>query len=380
MTASLPEDVVRALRSHECLPAGTSAADVGAGGGLPALGPRRRDHRPGDRWSTPAPRRDGPRPAQRSASSATARTGARAPHRLLGRFHVTGVFWYRFPYWGFARLPAWTDRSSVAALHRVLLDRARAASATRSRRTSSRCSVPPACSERWRRAFAPCRPSPGAWPSAIATSPPPSGSTPPSKAKRTGARDRRRPRRGARHRPHRPVGERGAVRRRATPSGASTSCARRRSIRARRSSCDEICSRARGGRLRDPLRRRRPGARPRAGEGAARGRHRGAPGRSAARPAVGRIEVQVFGRPLPLPIGPAALARAAGVPIVPVFNFRDGRFRAAQRWRGRSIQVARTADRDRDVATAVAAPRRGDRVGDPAIARTSGSASGRLWS
>ena len=28
MTASLPEDVVRALRSHECLPRGTSAADV----------------------------------------------------------------------------------------------------------------------------------------------------------------------------------------------------------------------------------------------------------------------------------------------------------------------------------------------------------------
>jgi 3-oxoacyl-[acyl-carrier protein] reductase len=28
MTASLPEDVIRALRSHECLPRGTSAADV----------------------------------------------------------------------------------------------------------------------------------------------------------------------------------------------------------------------------------------------------------------------------------------------------------------------------------------------------------------
>jgi 3-oxoacyl-[acyl-carrier protein] reductase len=28
MTASLPEEVVRGLRSHECLPRGTSAADI----------------------------------------------------------------------------------------------------------------------------------------------------------------------------------------------------------------------------------------------------------------------------------------------------------------------------------------------------------------
>ena len=28
MTSSLPEDVVRALRSHECLPSGTTAVDV----------------------------------------------------------------------------------------------------------------------------------------------------------------------------------------------------------------------------------------------------------------------------------------------------------------------------------------------------------------
>ena len=30
-------------------------------------------------------------------------------HRLLGRFHVTGVFWYRFAYWAFTRLPSWTE-------------------------------------------------------------------------------------------------------------------------------------------------------------------------------------------------------------------------------------------------------------------------------
>jgi lauroyl/myristoyl acyltransferase len=35
----------------------------------------------------------------------------------------------------------------------------------------------------------------------------------------------------------------------------------------------------------------------------------------------------LFGRPFPLPVGPAALARAAGVPLVPVFVFREGRRR-----------------------------------------------------
>ena len=34
-------------------------------------------------------------------------------HRLLGRFHVTGIFWYRFAYWGFSRLPSWTEWISV---------------------------------------------------------------------------------------------------------------------------------------------------------------------------------------------------------------------------------------------------------------------------
>ena len=47
MTASLPEDVVRALRAHECLPRGTSAADVGEPGRVPGLRSRRRHHRAG---------------------------------------------------------------------------------------------------------------------------------------------------------------------------------------------------------------------------------------------------------------------------------------------------------------------------------------------
>ena len=64
------------------------------------------------------------------------------------------------------------------------------------------------------------------------------------------------------------------------------------------------------------------------------------------------VIVSLFGRPMPLPIGPAALARAAGVPIVPVFSFREGRFliRATVR---PPFHVASTADRLADIAGAV---------------------------
>ncbi len=39
------------------------------------------------------------------------------------------------------------------------------------------------------------------------------------------------------------------------------------------------------------------------------------------------IDATLFGRPFPLPPGPAALARTAGVPLLPVFVFREGRRR-----------------------------------------------------
>lgn len=39
------------------------------------------------------------------------------------------------------------------------------------------------------------------------------------------------------------------------------------------------------------------------------------------------VEAELFGRPFHLPAGPAALARAARVPVVPVFCFREGRRR-----------------------------------------------------
>jgi lauroyl/myristoyl acyltransferase len=62
--------------------------------------------------------------------------------------------------------------------------------------------------------------------------------------------------------------------------------------------------------------------------------------------------VSLFGCPFPLPVGPAALARAAGVPLVPVFVFREGRRRYRSDIRP-PIQVQLTADRGADVEEAL---------------------------
>jgi lauroyl/myristoyl acyltransferase len=61
---------------------------------------------------------------------------------------------------------------------------------------------------------------------------------------------------------------------------------------------------------------------------------------------------QLYGRPMPLPDGPQALARATGAALVPVFSFREGpyAYRVVVR---PAITVARTPDRDADVAEAV---------------------------
>lgn len=63
-------------------------------------------------------------------------------------------------------------------------------------------------------------------------------------------------------------------------------------------------------------------------------------------------EVSLFGRPFHLPIGPAALARAAGVPLVPVFVFREARrgYRCVVR---PAVHVAQSADRRRDLEEAL---------------------------
>lgn len=61
------------------------------------------------------------------------------------------------------------------------------------------------------------------------------------------------------------------------------------------------------------------------------------------------VRAELFGRPFELPSGPAALARVADSPMLPVFAIRVGR----RRYRlvfGSPIEVARTEDRRRDVA------------------------------
>jgi len=60
----------------------------------------------------------------------------------------------------------------------------------------------------------------------------------------------------------------------------------------------------------------------------------------------------VFGRPFPLPAGPAVLARTARVPMLPVFALREGRRRFRLVFRP-PIEVARTADRGADLEAAM---------------------------
>jgi KDO2-lipid IV(A) lauroyltransferase len=64
-----------------------------------------------------------------------------------------------------------------------------------------------------------------------------------------------------------------------------------------------------------------------------------------------KAEATLFGRPFPLPIGPAVLARAAGVPILPVFVFREGRLRYRCAIHP-PIRVPHTADRTADLESA----------------------------
>lgn len=67
----------------------------------------------------------------------------------------------------------------------------------------------------------------------------------------------------------------------------------------------------------------------------------------------GKVErVEMFGRELCLPPGPAQLARLAGVPLLPVFTFREGRgsYRVVL---CEPIYVERSRDRQRDVHDAV---------------------------
>jgi KDO2-lipid IV(A) lauroyltransferase len=64
------------------------------------------------------------------------------------------------------------------------------------------------------------------------------------------------------------------------------------------------------------------------------------------------VEATLFGRPFSLPAGPAALARTAGVPMLPVFILRAGR-RRVRVVVCPPIDVARTARRNADLADAM---------------------------
>jgi lauroyl/myristoyl acyltransferase len=64
------------------------------------------------------------------------------------------------------------------------------------------------------------------------------------------------------------------------------------------------------------------------------------------------VGASLFGRSFNLPIGPAALARAAGVPLVPVFVFRQERLSYRSEVRP-PIDVAHSPDRRRDLEEAL---------------------------
>jgi KDO2-lipid IV(A) lauroyltransferase len=66
------------------------------------------------------------------------------------------------------------------------------------------------------------------------------------------------------------------------------------------------------------------------------------------------VTAALFGRPFPLPAGPAALARTAGVPLLPVFAIRTGRRRFRLVFRP-PVEAPRTRDRAGDLARAAGA-------------------------
>ena len=270
--------------------------------------------------------------------------------RLLGPFHVTGVFWYRFPQWAFTNLPQWTDPIIVTlfmVFFFVTLGRIRSAIASNLEAVLG----PASRLTRWRRAFrtmlafalgVPERYRFFKWPQRFHASV-----------------------EGEEHWRAAMASGRGVVLvtahvgswEMAPQFGASAE--KRRIHIVREKEIDPRAQRfmeeliARGGQncvthfaadnpflaieLAEALRSGEIVAfqadRPRAG------------GRS--------MVATMFGRPMPLPVGPAVLARTVDVPLVPVFNFREGRYRTHIVIRP-PIHVGRSDDRMADVATAVA--------------------------
>lgn len=269
-------------------------------------------------------------------------------HRLLGRFHVTGVFWYRSPYWAFTRLPLWIESASVVVFTTfffLTLGRIRKAIASNLEPVLGRASLP----VRWRRSFRTMYAF--AW-----------GLT--EKYRRLAAPVLFRcVSEGDEHWREAMASDRGVILVTAhigpweSASQYGASKARRRIHVVREKEIDpraqkfmeEILALAGADyvthfagddlklsfELAEALRQGEivalQGDRPRQG------------GRS--------VNASLFGRPMPLPVGPAALARATGVRIVPVFNFREARFVTRTVIRP-AIHVARTSDREADIAEA----------------------------
>jgi lauroyl/myristoyl acyltransferase len=269
--------------------------------------------------------------------------------RLLGRFHVTGVFWYRFHYWGVAHLPIWMQRICIACFTPfffVCLSRIRGAVAsnldpvlgpasrwTRWRRAYRTLHEFAEClTERYRRIAAPEQvrldvEGESFWREATAGG---RGAVlvtahigPWEVAAHLGAEHEHRlvhvVREGE-------IDPRAQAFVREVMSRAGAHCITHFAGEDPRLALE----------LSEALRRGElvalQGDRPRAG------------GRTAA--------ATLFGQPMPLPIGPIALARAAGVPLLPIFNFRTGprTLRAVIR---PPIPVDRTANREADLRAAV---------------------------
>lgn len=282
------------------------------------------------------------------------REGPHAPaldwsHRAFGRFHVTGVFWYQFPEWCVARAPLWMHGPAIVlfcAFFFVMLGRIRGAIAANLEPALG----PAGRIERWRRAwrtmveFARClserysrlagRPRGPTVPQGLEYWQPirESGQGavvvtahigPWESAALEGVTDLRRTIHVVREAEIDPRAQefvRGLLRRAGehyVPHFAGED--------------DRLVFE-----LVEALRRGEvvalQGDRPRA-----TGRH---------------VCVPFFGRPMPLPIGAPVLARAADVPMVPVFSFLDDDYTLRTVVRA-PIAVPRTANREADVSAAL---------------------------
>ena len=270
-------------------------------------------------------------------------------HRLLGRFHVTGIFWYRFAYWGFTRVPSWTEWLSVpcaAAFFFIVLTRIRRALASNLEPVLGATGMVGRWLRAWRTIWT------FAWCFA-------------ERYRRLADPDRfRSTLDGAAHWDQLTRSSSGAILVTAhigpwetgAQFGAIESQRRVHVVREQ-----EMDPRAQEF-VREILARTGPnyvahfsGTDPMLSLTLARALKNGEiVALQGDRPRAGgrTVVVNVCGRPWPLPIGPAVLARETGVPIFPIFNFREGRFQMRVVIRP-PVMVAKTTDRTTDIAEAL---------------------------